>query len=677
VLQKFREFSEHDTGNQTNIERQRNAIRERVKRRRKQTHNKHTISMRKQLIEMKPKGDLDQDTDVPEMEKIEEELKMSAASSNKDRKQRNKNSGRSISSKTTSRSGSHLMESEIVSNKDNLLGSLACSEIGFNYEMSERSERQAMQFIQNVEEGMKEQVIVQEQELSLPTSSEEDSFGKNKKEEYVDTQDVLIHSENTSLDKEDLKQLLTSRDHAKNKSEFQLANKKLMEEEDDALEVSKKYMEFDDYESFEQSHIFMKSQAPITYSRESQEKENDTPMKSTLAESSMIPVNNEELPKINKNYLNSDGPSEFDSPEDQFLSEVQEPKTDPDYMPMSYQNSVRNNKLMSELIEDQYPDDSSKYFSITSNGVSLKNSELMMDFGIYEMYKESNLMSQLSVPQQSQKDLEQESNLMSELETLPNEDILMSAIQMKDSIAKDFVFVEPKTSLDKLKAKVIKNSNLVDSSLFSKREIDNSKRKSLSFESISTQVITRDDPQDFPQIMSEKQHIKPKTFKDPKHVNIEIPKNKFTKDKPTEEIGTLNYEEVNQEDQLFMSSLENQQVSNNPHLIVDMIIPEHNMNIRGNNLQDSLTTYSESQKKFLISQNPDQIKDQHLASNYNSQLGMELMDDTQMEKQQREIEAFEKLMESRLSQYEDEDQFVYKEENEEEIRFNSGDSDKD
>ena len=50
MLQKFREFGQHDLGNQENIERQRNTIRERVKRRRKQTHNKHTISMRKQSV---------------------------------------------------------------------------------------------------------------------------------------------------------------------------------------------------------------------------------------------------------------------------------------------------------------------------------------------------------------------------------------------------------------------------------------------------------------------------------------------------------------------------------------------------------------------------------------------------------------------------------------------------
>lgn len=637
---------------------------ERLKNRRKQTHDKHTISIRRQLIDGHPKVDPDQKTELPEVEEtsaMSSQQYLAPPSARSRRHSRSRevvdDSDKTIRTRINSKPDSELKDSEFISNKENLLGSLIKSEMDFSYNVAAQSERQAMEFIQNVEEGMKEYAIIQENEDSIPTSSE---TGSKNTGGYEETQDVLITSGANSLDATELKHLLQSRDQARHKNGFNIAD----QFKTGGLETAN-FKDSGPKESHSSEGGSLHKQTVVSEDSSSvgvQENEQNaqTPQRRpTLAES---------------NFLEDEEEQMFETAEEQFLSEVQEPKQTPDYMPVSYQNSVRNNKLMSELITEDAAGDSKRYFDIQSNGVSLKNSGLMMDLGVYEMYKESNLMSNTSVQQGDEYqwgNVEGESDLMSNLDLPPNEEILMSAIQMRDSLADDQLFLDPKNSLDELKAKIISNSELTDSSIFSRREIDQSKQKTLQFNPRSSQEVPAPG-QEYPPMMSEKQHLKP--FSRVKEGITSSPhkpsSSKFTKGTTEETEKQLAYEEIQNEDEIFLSSLEARGGPADPHLIMETLIPEHGLNIRSNNLQDSLTTYNESQKQCLLSSQADDVfRDRPGES------GLQVGDDTDLEKQQREIEKFERLIESRLSQMEEKEQFTYRGsdgESDEDYEFNAG-----
>jgi hypothetical protein len=521
---------------------------------------------------------------------------------------------------------SELMESRLISNKENMLGSLVGSNIHFESEMNLPSEIQAKEFIQNVEEGMKEYAIVQDENPSLPTSSERSSASKDGSD-YEDTKDVMIPSNNNSFDEDELKNLIESYSQQK-QSKFEEIDEK--EREKDYF-INEYEGENNEMNSNHQLNELLKSNENIA-----------------LMKSNLINIEMEMNEKDDDSY-------------EEFLSEVQEPKAEEDYMPISYQNSVRNNKLMSELMASGIHEGSNNYLSITNNGVTLKNSGLMMDLGIYEMYKESNLMSGL---EDSIAEHEKKMNKPQEIKNTPHEDeILMSAIQMKDS-GFDAFTIEPRNSLDKLKAKVIENGGLIDSSLFSKRELDSSKRKSLKYES-SKQVNFKKEPIK-PLISEMGIGVYPKpVLQFSKNTN---PENKFVKLNQQNDIFEQKFEEIYNEDEIYISEIKKDNLEVNPHMIVDTIIPELGINIRQNDLQDSLTAYDESQKN--IYNDPDMIKDQFLKNNYSSQMSISMTVDEErkLEQQRKEIEEFDLLIQSKISNME-EDAFVYKGSDDEEEFF--------
>ena len=527
---------------------------------------------------------------------------------------------------------SQLIESQLISNKENMLGSLVGSNIHFESEMIIPSERQAKQFIQNVEEGMKEYAIVQDEVHSLPTSSDRSSLNKSNSG-YEDYQDVIIPSENNSFDELELQQLVNSYTKQK-QSKFEEVNgdeaKQECNEEAHGKTFKKSEKKFD---SFNHLKEILKSDDNIS-----------------LKQSDFI---EHDLNINQKEY-------QEDSQEEEFLSEVQEPKTEDNYMPVSYQNSVRNNKLLSELMESGVNEDSSNYISITNNGVKLKNSGLMMDLGIYEMYKESNLMSNLG---DSLAEHDKKSDLMSNLEHSNHDEILISAIQMKDSGIDTFK-IDPRNSLDKLKAKVIENGELIDSSLFSKRELDTSKRKSLKYESSKEMNFKKEPIKPLMSEMGIGEEITP-IIQMPQEIGK---KKAFIKSNWDNNISSPKFEEIDNNDEIFISEIKKQETADNPHLIMDTIIPELGINIRQNGLQDSLTAYDESKKGLYT--DPEQIKEQFLQDNYQSNMSitMTIDEEKRLEKQRKEIEEFDLLIQSKISNME-EDAYVYRGSDDEQESF--------
>lgn len=503
---------------------------------------------------------------------------------------------------------SDLLDSDYLENKEDLLQSLAASEVNFESELSQPSEMQVKRFIQNVEEGMKEYAILQEKDHSLSLSNEEVEIIKSEEEEFKEENDLTVSSEENELEG-----LLNSNDFEQEKNEIFVGfNEKKLNKSNSLYSDKSK-------DSFQKKkeEIVVESNLEIAHMSRKEIKDilkRDT--KITLTESGLANYN---VPIIKQEQNKED---------EGFMFEHGQPKVTDDYMPVSYQNSVRNNKLMSELLEHDSFRDSSNYLSIKSNGIELKNSGLMMDLGIYEMYKKSNLMSGLKIN--------------------PKDDILMSAIQMKES-GENKDFFDPKNSLDKLKSKILQNGNLVDSSLFSRRELDNSKRKSLKLETQSSKklndsVLTLPNP-----IMSEMAINKLIT---PKKETININSFKFAKSNMNNKIDLPRFEEVENEGEIYISNTKPDIIQNHPNMITDTMIPDLGINFRQNNLQDSLTNYDESQKELL---NND--KDLFTEDNYFSQFSanMTIEEEEILAQQQKEITEFEMLMQSKLSEFDDQD----------------------
>lgn len=283
-----------------------------------------------------------------------------------------------------------------------------------------------------------------------------------------------------------------------------------------------------------------------------------------------------------------------------------------------------------------------------------------MDLGIYEMYKESNLMSNLG---DSLAEHDKKSDLMSNLEHSNHDEILISAIQMKDSGIDTFK-IDPRNSLDKLKAKVIENGELIDSSLFSKRELDTSKRKSLKYESSKEMNFKKEPIKPLMSEMGIGEEITP-IIQMPQEIGK---KKAFIKSNWDNNISSPKFEEIDNNDEIFISEIKKQETADNPHLIMDTIIPELGINIRQNGLQDSLTAYDESKKGLYT--DPEQIKEQFLQDNYQSNMSitMTIDEEKRLEKQRKEIEEFDLLIQSKISNME-EDAYVYRGSDDEQESF--------
>ena len=497
---------------------------------------------------------------------------------------------------------SDLLESDFIENKENLLKSLVASDVNFVSELSQPSEMQVKRFIQNVEEGMKEYAILQEEDHSLSMSNERLEIIKSNESNNIIKE--MVNSPN----KNELEGLLNSSDFRDFDSKVSLK-----EENKDIDQIKN-----------QESNLEIKDII-----------KRDT--KITLTESGIV---NYKIPNLGE---------EEKEENDGFMFEHGAPKKAENFKPESYQTSERNNKLMSELLEHDSFKNSSNYLSIKSNGIELKNSGLMMDLGIYEMYKKSNLITGL-------KDEPEE------------EENLMSAIQMKDSdVNNNDFFIDPKNSLDKLKAKILNNGNLVDSSLFSKREIDNSKRKSLNvkLETQSSKNIKNINPEKIDPLISEidiKNHESINKDSSNPHVY------KFAKSNWNNTLRDIKFEEVDNEGDIYISNTNPEDNSDNMHMIVDTIIPDLGINFMQNNLQDSLTNYEESHKEMI-----DNNQDQFMEDNYYSEFSdnMTVEEEINIEKQNREINEFEKLMDSKLSNFEEQEKLFLKTSKKEENNNNN------
>ena len=586
----------------------------------------------------------DRKTDVPEVNEFEvntqdflsphiyKEEESSSVSKSSDK---NDFSNKTVQTKINSKPESQLMESEFISNKEDLLGSLIQSEADFKYLISERSERQAMQFIQNVEEGMKEFVELQQEGHSLPSSSERENTSKSG--EYEETKDVLITSQANSLDEEELRHLLHSREQGKHPEGM---FKKKGGEEGETGEGEGEENRDDSYDHLKE--ILKRDE------------------KFQLTQSNFVNVDVNELSNNKKKHL-----EKFEAEDSEFLSEIELPKKEDDYLPVSYQVSTRSNRLMSEIVDGQ-EEDFEKY---VSNGVPLKNSQMMMDFGIYDMYKESNLMESNWTENLENENLllnpkheEKRKKKKGKIET-GAEELLMSAIQMKDSQVDDQTLMDPKTSLDKLKAKVIQNKDLSDSKMYSWRELEHSKEKTLNYPFTSNQVLQKN-KKPLVAMMSEKKHNRRKEYSnEEKDMHFVKVNSKKSNDPP-------DFVEVGNEDEIFLSKMNKK--SDNPHMIMDTIIPEHGINIRPKNLQDSLTNYDESRRRFL--EDSGLQPEKRLRDSFESDLALNQAfgDETQLEKQRQEIEKFEKMISLKLSNLEENEDMIYRgsdEEDQDEISF--------
>lgn len=636
---------------QQGIDKQADALKERLKRRRKQNHTKNTINIRKNVIRSTRKADI--------AKSIQEKFAESGRGSGESRSAGESHDSlakRDLLERKEVREDpreSKLVESQMISNKDDMLGSLAGSDIQFESELHNPSERQAKQFIQNIEEGMKEHAVIVEQDVSLSVDSK---YSSRRGSAYEENKDVLVNSEKNSFDENKLRDMLNSVSGFNN-SLHEIAKQAIQSglmNQDSKIEQS------------QNANLGMLSISDDDSGSDKNRSEDDH-LKEMLRSDEKIDY----AQKTESGFvLHNPKPSKEESEkEEEFLSEVQEPKIEQDYMPVSYQNSVRNNALMSELMDQQ----AANYVSIRSNGVELRNSGLMMDLGMYDMYKESNLMSGLHEPEAVELDpdydplnnpqdmnsarAQKEPSLMSDMEDFPNEEILMSAIQMKNSEL-DEPHGEARDSLERLKAKVIKNSNLMDSSLFSRRELNHSKRKTLEFS--STKQIAE------PQKPAAKPLISEMVIGGTVHTLAQDQKSQnkktFVKSNWNNHVREeAKFEEVGNEDEIMISDLQALEQPAEPGMILDTIIPELGINLRAQNLQDSLTTYDESRRNFL-NEDPEQIKEQYLKDNYNSQLSMTMTLDEEklLEKKKREIEAYDLLTQSRLSELDDQDAFVYR-----------------
>ena len=603
---------------QAKLEKQKEEIRERLKRRRKNTHTKNTLIMRNKLTKIGRKRQSEEKTDIPE-KGLTDRGRSHYSKENSDfhNGQFEDEEGDFLNSQLLGSSGnndentnfkmkSDLLDSNLLENKEDLLQSLAASEVNFVSELSQPSEMQVKRFIQNVEEGMKEYAILQENDHSLSLSNEEVEFVKSE-EKFEEEKDLVVSSEENELEG-----LLNSQDFGKPENEIFVGF-----EETKKLNQSNSFYSDKSENNKKKEEIVVESNLGIQHMSRKEIKDilkRDT--KITLTESGLA---NYTIPVLKEEEKQED---------EGFMLEHGKPKVTNDYMPASYQNSVRNNKLMSELLEHDSFRNSSNYLSIKSNGVELKNSGLMMDLGIYEMYKESNLMSGLKSHTEDQ--------------------ILMSAIQMKDSGVQNDSF-DPKNSLDKLKSKILQNGNLVDSSLFSRRELNNSKRKSLQKETQSSKKIS-DPPINLPNPIMSEMAINKLIL--PKKNPVDINSFKFAKSNWNNTLETPTFEEVENEGEIYISNTKPGLTPESPHMITDTIIPDLGINFRPNNLQDSLTNYDESQKELL---HPESQVDIFMEENHFSEIypDMTVEEEQILVQQQEEIAEFEEMMELKLSELDD------------------------
>ena len=410
-----------------------------------------------------------------------------------------------------------LLQSELIEEKDNLLGSLAGSHTPSTFMGSENTINVGNQFLQNIEEGTKECITQEESNLD----SSEMSFGDDEKDDFIETFEQ-VHAKNS---------LGGDRSHNGFNIAYQYKTEFMNGEAEDQINNNLKKSGFKEF----------------------------------LDEQNLSPKN--------VNFLASD------------KSEGSDVET-----PIQKEERSSFRFVTTDIQIEDNPDD---YLSEQRPVVDLLESD---------------------VP----------------LEEFGQEDNLMSAIQMKESIM-DNNFNDDDGS---------DHSDETDLYISDLSVEQNNLSNILKKDKVKVKTLT--------DLAEDSKLINPLNIKNKNLTSMFVKSNWNTK---AEEGKT--FEEVADENQIFISNIHQNQNALIEHVITEPVIPGFGLTIINKNLQDSLTTYENlSKEKLLDPKETEEYKNNFLENNFQSEysIGMSYDESEQVSKQIEEIEKQIEYSQHRLSQ---------------------------